>query len=104
MLFTLKDLKPEDWTPNHGVPVSESTKQKWIQKAIQYLKDNPDEYWTSMTSGDTFIQVTREGDFYDVQELQPRRYVFIERDPADVSACKCSVDVLNSRGCQCGGI
>jgi hypothetical protein len=94
------------WEGGNGVPITEAQKIKWIEEAIEFLKDNPDEQWTSIASGDTHIKVSRglADDYYLVEEFEPRRYAFIERDPADISACICDMQTINSKGCQCGGI
>ncbi len=92
------------WTNNHGVPIKDFDKLAWVKRGIEFLKNNPDQHWTGTSSGDTYIQIRRCDDFYDVCEYQPRRYALIERDPNEVSACSCDIATINSKGCQCGGV
>lgn len=99
-----KSLKPEDWDVTKGVKVAEATKLKWIKECLDYLKDNPKEPWTEISSGDTVIRVTRHDTFFDIQEYEPRKWVMIENDPAAPKACSCPLPILNSTGCKCGGI
>lgn len=91
------------WHQANGVPISEKDKQKWVQEAIQWLKDNPDEPWFSLSSGDTKIIVKRlDAGFFEVEELQPRRWATIPFD-GDTTTCVCDITILNQKGCQCGG-
>jgi hypothetical protein len=98
------NLENIQWDSNKGVPITDNTKLRWIEEMIKFLKDNPDEIWTGMSSGDTYIKVTRDDTFYDIQEFEPRRWAMLSKDDDDVSACSCSIAILNKTGCQCGGI
>jgi hypothetical protein len=92
------------WDERKGVPITEAKKLKWIKECIQRLKDNPKEWWYGTSSGDTYIKVTKHKTFYMVEEFEPRKTGYIDRDEDEADACNCSLDTLNKSGCKCGGI
>lgn len=90
------------WHQANGVPISPRTKEQWVQEAIQWLKDNPDEPWYSISSGDTKIIVKRIDGFFEIEEVQPRRWATVPVDN-NAETCVCDITLLNQKGCQCGG-
>lgn len=101
-----KPVRINDWFDfSTAVTVKESEKQKWIEDAIQYLEDNPDEYMTYITSGDTLILVYKDNvmSAYAVKDLKVRKEALFKFSKKNPSNCVCEMQVVISQGCQCGG-
>jgi len=43
-----------------GVEIAEETIVNWIHESIEYLEENPNEWFTYTTSGDSMVFVMRE--------------------------------------------
>jgi len=100
-----KPVRIDEWFDfSNAVPVTDSNKQKWIEEAIKYLKDHPDEFITYIASGDTLILVSKdEGtDTYNVKDLKVRKEASFTF-PKKAGNCVCEMQVVISQGCQCGG-
>lgn len=90
---------------SNAVTVKESSKQQWIEEAIKYLEDNPDECITCIESGDTLILVIKDEILggYEVKDLKVRKEALFKL-PKNSGNCVCEMQVVMSKGCQCGGI
>jgi len=95
-----KPILIKDWFDfTNAVPVEETTKQRWIEQAIKFLEDNPDIPMTSISSGDSLILVSRDEDgTFEISDLKVRKTGIYS-----AGKCICDIQVLNSKGCQCGG-
>ena len=66
---TTDNLKLEYFSlmSENAVPIEFSKIKDWIKEGVEYLKQNPDEYYCSRMSGDSLVMVTKEdNDFYVV--------------------------------------
>ena len=66
--ITVDNLKPEHFCyKDNGNYIKFSEIKEWIKEGINFLKQNPDEYFRYTASGDSFVLITREDDeFYVV--------------------------------------
>lgn len=97
------------WKAWNGVPISENNKLEWIKRGIQYLKNNPDQWWTGTSSGESYVKIIKGGcfglaDYYEVIEYHRKRTAYVDRDPDEKDVCRCEITTLSQKGCQCGGI
>ena len=97
-----------DWTDGRGVPISDAQRDKYAEKLVKYLQDNPDETWTYTATGDMFMFAMRdESGNIEIEDLIPKRWSFIENgkvvDGSEVKKCFCDMKTLMQTGCQCGG-
>ena len=78
------DVNTENLAIEHFANYSEDSKhiefpriKDWIKEGVEYLKQNPDEYYCSRMSGDSLIMVTRDDDVFYVVYTNDYRDVYI---------------------------
>ena len=95
-----------DWNDNRGVPVSDLRRDQYTQEIINKLKADPEMGMVYIATGDMLIlgSIDEEGNI-EIQDLEPRRWCFIEAaaKPQNKGKCICATNTLIKSGCQCGG-
>lgn len=62
-----------------AVPINFSEIKEWIKEGVEYLKQNPDEYYCSRMSGDSLVMVTKEDNDFYVVYTDDYRDVYINK-------------------------
>lgn len=95
-----------EWNDNRGVPINETIRDQYAKRIIEELLADPDKAMVYVATGDMLIlgSIDEDGNI-EIQDLEPRRWAFIEAKPLpDTNGkCICSTNTLVKSGCQCGG-
>ena len=92
------------WETFSKVPISDSKKQQWVEECINYLKKEPGELMTCISSGDTTILVSRvDENIFAIEDLKSERWALYDEASDAPDGCSCTMAKLLKEGCGCGG-